>query len=53
MHLKDEQDMDGSNKISLLNKNLCFDLSHLFYDGNKERYILHQGTIKFGDLFSF
>ncbi|KAK3033632.1 hypothetical protein RJ639_033757 [Escallonia herrerae] len=32
---KDEPDMDSSNKISFLNKNLFFDLFHLFHDWNR------------------
>ncbi|PIN06146.1 hypothetical protein CDL12_21307 [Handroanthus impetiginosus] len=39
--LKDEPDMDGSNKISFLNKNPFFDLFHLFHDWNKGGYTLH------------
>lgn len=34
--LKDEPDMDSSNKISFLNKNPFFDLFHLFHDRNRE-----------------
>uniref|UniRef100_A0A2C9U291 Protein Ycf2 n=1 Tax=Manihot esculenta TaxID=3983 RepID=A0A2C9U291_MANES len=34
MVLKDELDMDSSNKISFLNKNPFFDLFHLFHDRN-------------------
>jgi hypothetical protein len=40
---KDEPDMDSSNKISFLNKNLFFDLFHLFHDRNKGGYTLHHG----------
>nr|YP_010249895.1 hypothetical protein RF2 [Strobilanthes biocullata]QTT78337.1 hypothetical protein RF2 [Strobilanthes biocullata] len=39
--LKDEPDMDSSNKISFLNKNPFFDLFHLFHDRNKGGYTLH------------
>ena len=35
MVLKDESDMDISNKILLLNKNPFFDLFHLFHDWNR------------------
>ncbi|KAK2999550.1 hypothetical protein RJ639_023610 [Escallonia herrerae] len=35
MVLKDEPDMDSSNKISFLNKKLFFDLFHLFHDRNR------------------
>nr|YP_010616354.1 Ycf2 protein [Pandanus amaryllifolius]YP_010616371.1 Ycf2 protein [Pandanus amaryllifolius]WAU47726.1 Ycf2 protein [Pandanus amaryllifolius]WAU47743.1 Ycf2 protein [Pandanus amaryllifolius] len=38
---KDEPDLDSSNKISFLNKNLFFDLFHLFHDRNKGGYTLH------------
>nr|YP_010461080.1 Ycf2 [Stemona sessilifolia]YP_010461097.1 Ycf2 [Stemona sessilifolia]QTK22243.1 Ycf2 [Stemona sessilifolia]QTK22248.1 Ycf2 [Stemona sessilifolia]UUF68233.1 Ycf2 [Stemona sessilifolia]UUF68250.1 Ycf2 [Stemona sessilifolia]WVK97261.1 Ycf2 [Stemona sessilifolia] len=38
---KDEPDMDSSNKISFFNKNLFFDLFHLFHDRNKGGYTLH------------
>ena len=38
---KDELDMDSSNKISFLNKNLFIYLFHLFYDRNKRGYTLH------------
>ncbi|KAF3778857.1 ycf2-A Protein, partial [Nymphaea thermarum] len=41
MVLKDEPDMDSSNKISFLNKNSFCDLFHLFHDRNKGRYTLH------------
>nr|YP_009731797.1 Ycf2 [Siphonostegia chinensis]YP_009731815.1 Ycf2 [Siphonostegia chinensis]QHR84991.1 Ycf2 [Siphonostegia chinensis]QHR85009.1 Ycf2 [Siphonostegia chinensis] len=39
--LKDEPDMDSSNKISFLNKNPFFDLFHLFHDRNRGGYTLH------------
>nr|YP_010725624.1 hypothetical chloroplast RF21 [Ellisiophyllum pinnatum]WDY12525.1 hypothetical chloroplast RF21 [Ellisiophyllum pinnatum] len=39
--LKDEPDMDSSNKISFLNKNPFFDLFHLFHDRNRGGYRLH------------
>nr|YP_009729481.1 hypothetical chloroplast RF21 [Incarvillea arguta]YP_009729499.1 hypothetical chloroplast RF21 [Incarvillea arguta]QHW07044.1 hypothetical chloroplast RF21 [Incarvillea arguta]QHW07045.1 hypothetical chloroplast RF21 [Incarvillea arguta] len=39
--LKDEPDMDSSNKISFLNKNPFFDLFHLFHDRNRRAYTLH------------
>nr|YP_009689976.1 hypothetical protein RF2 [Justicia leptostachya]YP_009689995.1 hypothetical protein RF2 [Justicia leptostachya]QEJ80868.1 hypothetical protein RF2 [Justicia leptostachya]QEJ80879.1 hypothetical protein RF2 [Justicia leptostachya] len=39
--LKDEPDMDSSNKISFLNKNPFFDLFHLFHDQNRGGYTLH------------
>nr|YP_010391849.1 hypothetical protein RF2 [Avicennia officinalis]UPX05340.1 hypothetical protein RF2 [Avicennia officinalis] len=39
--LKDEPDMDSSNKISFLNKNPFFDLFHLFHDRNRGVYTLH------------
>nr|WIW75659.1 hypothetical protein RF2 [Hygrophila sp.] len=39
--LKDESDMDSSNKISFLNKNPFFDLFHLFHDRNRGGYTLH------------
>ncbi|URD91407.1 hypothetical protein MUK42_16365 [Musa troglodytarum] len=32
--------MDNSNKISFLNKNLFFDLFHLFHYRNKRGYTL-------------
>ncbi|KAK3032802.1 hypothetical protein RJ639_035324 [Escallonia herrerae] len=35
MVLKDEPDMDSSNEISFLNKNLFFDLFHLFHARNR------------------
>ena len=35
MVLKDELDMDSSNKIPFLNKNPFFDLFHLFHDWNR------------------
>ncbi|KAL3648317.1 Protein Ycf2 [Castilleja foliolosa] len=38
--LKDEPDMDSSNKISFLNKNPFFDLFHLFHDRNRGGYTL-------------
>ncbi|KAL5861679.1 hypothetical protein ACOSQ4_002975 [Xanthoceras sorbifolium] len=38
---KDVLDMDSSNKISFLNKNLFFDLFHLFHDRNRGGYTLH------------
>nr|YP_009341917.1 hypothetical chloroplast RF2 [Aletris spicata]YP_009341934.1 hypothetical chloroplast RF2 [Aletris spicata]ALV25482.1 hypothetical chloroplast RF2 [Aletris spicata]ALV25483.1 hypothetical chloroplast RF2 [Aletris spicata] len=41
MVLKDEPDMDSSNKISFLNKNPFLDLFHLFHDRNKGGYALH------------
>ncbi|YP_009054472.1 hypothetical chloroplast RF21 (chloroplast) [Populus euphratica] len=41
MVLKDELDMDSSNKISFLNKNPFFDLFHLFHDRNGGGYTLH------------
>ena len=41
MVLKDEPDMDSSNKISFLNKNPFFDLFHLFHDRNRGGYTLH------------
>nr|YP_010887697.1 Ycf2 protein [Hypodaphnis zenkeri]YP_010887714.1 Ycf2 protein [Hypodaphnis zenkeri]WJJ67268.1 Ycf2 protein [Hypodaphnis zenkeri]WJJ67286.1 Ycf2 protein [Hypodaphnis zenkeri] len=41
MVLKDEPDMDSSNKISFLNENAFFDLFHLFHDRNKGGYRLH------------
>ncbi|KAI5658733.1 hypothetical protein M9H77_27526 [Catharanthus roseus] len=37
----DEPDMDNSNKISFLNKNLFFDLFHLLNDRNRRAYTLH------------
>nr|YP_010210878.1 Ycf2 [Paraboea dictyoneura]YP_010210898.1 Ycf2 [Paraboea dictyoneura]UBD08762.1 Ycf2 [Paraboea dictyoneura]UBD08782.1 Ycf2 [Paraboea dictyoneura] len=40
--LKDEPDMDSSNKISFLNKNPFFDLFHLFHDRNRGGYTLHR-----------
>nr|YP_010121606.1 Ycf2 [Pinguicula alpina]YP_010121622.1 Ycf2 [Pinguicula alpina]QRE78582.1 Ycf2 [Pinguicula alpina]QRE78583.1 Ycf2 [Pinguicula alpina] len=39
--LKDEPDMDSSNKISFLNKNPFLDLFHLFPDRNRGGYTLH------------
>nr|YP_010516322.1 hypothetical protein Ycf2 [Striga asiatica]YP_010516346.1 hypothetical protein Ycf2 [Striga asiatica]UXL88482.1 hypothetical protein Ycf2 [Striga asiatica]UXL88506.1 hypothetical protein Ycf2 [Striga asiatica] len=39
--LKDEPDMDSSNKISFLNKNPLLDLFHLFHDRNRGGYTLH------------
>ncbi|TYH49652.1 hypothetical protein ES332_D10G151700v1 [Gossypium tomentosum] len=36
---KDE--LGSSNKISFLNKNLFFDLFHLFHDQNNRGYTLH------------
>nr|YP_010873537.1 hypothetical protein RF2 [Justicia betonica]YP_010873556.1 hypothetical protein RF2 [Justicia betonica]WGV34757.1 hypothetical protein RF2 [Justicia betonica]WGV34776.1 hypothetical protein RF2 [Justicia betonica] len=39
--LKDEPDMDSSNKISFLNKNPFFDFFHLFHDRNRGGYTLH------------
>ncbi|YP_008592532.1 Ycf2 (chloroplast) [Andrographis paniculata] len=39
--LKDEPDMDSSNKISFLNKNSFFYLFHLFHDRNRGGYTLH------------
>nr|YP_010630747.1 hypothetical protein RF2 [Acalypha hispida]YP_010630767.1 hypothetical protein RF2 [Acalypha hispida]WBN97808.1 hypothetical protein RF2 [Acalypha hispida]WBN97809.1 hypothetical protein RF2 [Acalypha hispida] len=42
MVLKDELDMDSSNKISFLNKNPFFDLFHLFHDRNGGGYTLHR-----------
>uniref|UniRef100_UPI0030030545 Ycf2 n=1 Tax=Potentilla gordonii TaxID=57925 RepID=UPI0030030545 len=39
MVLKDE--LDSSNKISFLNKNLFCDLFHLFHDRNRGGYTLH------------
>nr|AKR81113.1 hypothetical chloroplast RF21 [Pentastemona sumatrana] len=39
---QDEPDMDSSNKISFFNKNLFFDLFHLFHDRNKGGYTLHR-----------
>nr|WRW10986.1 Ycf2 protein [Aeginetia sinensis]WRW11012.1 Ycf2 protein [Aeginetia sinensis] len=39
--MKDEPNMDSSNKISFLNKNSFFDLFHLFHDWNSGRYTLH------------
>nr|YP_010880400.1 Ycf2 protein [Hygrophila ringens]WHU31339.1 Ycf2 protein [Hygrophila ringens] len=39
--LKDEPDMDSSNKISFLNKNPFFDLFHLFHERNRGGYTLH------------
>nr|QIQ22789.1 Ycf2 [Cistanche deserticola]QIQ22802.1 Ycf2 [Cistanche deserticola] len=39
--LKDEPDMDSSNKISFLNKNPFFDLFYLFHDRNRGGYTLH------------
>ncbi|CAI0433472.1 unnamed protein product [Linum tenue] len=41
MVLKDELDMDSSNKISFLNKNPFFDFFHLFHDRNVGGYTLH------------
>nr|QWE50783.1 Ycf2 protein [Bruguiera parviflora]QWE50803.1 Ycf2 protein [Bruguiera parviflora] len=41
MVLKDELDMDSSDKISFLNKNPFFDLFHLFHDQNGGGYALH------------
>ncbi|KAM3250575.1 hypothetical protein P3L10_004645 [Capsicum annuum] len=38
---KDEPHMYSSNKISFLNKNLFFDLFHLFHDWNRGGYTLH------------
>ncbi|CAN4123974.1 unnamed protein product [Withania somnifera] len=38
---KDESYMDGSNKISFLNKNPFFDLFHLLYNRNRGGYTLH------------
>nr|YP_009578010.1 hypothetical chloroplast RF2 [Bunchosia argentea]YP_009578024.1 hypothetical chloroplast RF2 [Bunchosia argentea]QBK32627.1 hypothetical chloroplast RF2 [Bunchosia argentea]QBK32641.1 hypothetical chloroplast RF2 [Bunchosia argentea] len=40
MVLKDELDMNSSNKISFLNKNPFFDLFHLFHDRNGGGYTL-------------
>ncbi|PHU30263.1 hypothetical protein BC332_02356 [Capsicum chinense] len=41
MVLKNEPDMDSSNKILFLNKNPFFDLFHLFHDRNRGGYTLH------------
>ncbi|KAL4194845.1 hypothetical protein AMTRI_Chr05g61540 [Amborella trichopoda] len=41
MVLKDEPDMDSSNKISFLNKNPFCDLFHLSYGRNNGGYTLH------------
>ncbi|CAD5192666.1 unnamed protein product [Musa acuminata subsp. malaccensis] len=47
MVLKYEPDINSSNKISFLNKNLFFDLFHLLHDQNKRRYtqMYHRGFI--------
>ncbi|KAK8914188.1 Protein ycf2 [Platanthera zijinensis] len=53
---KDEPDMDSSNKISFLNKNLFFDFFHLFHDRNKGGYALRHDFFErfpeMADLFT-
>ena len=41
MVMKDEPNMDSSNKISFLNKNPFFNFFHLFHDRNRGGYTLH------------
>ena len=53
--LKDEPDMDSSDKISFLNKNPFLDLFHLFHDRNRGGYTLHHDFERFqemADLFT-